>query len=56
MARLVAYGVRKGGEDEVSIHFLDTDTRKDLSDVLPRDRYLSGASFKKDKSGFYYSN
>jgi prolyl oligopeptidase len=53
--RIVAYGVRHGGEDEVSIHLLNTDTRKDLNDVLPRNRYLSGASFKKDNSGFYYS-
>jgi prolyl oligopeptidase len=53
--KIVAYGVRKGGEDEVSIHLIDTETRKDLSDVLPRNRYLSGASFKKDNSGFYYS-
>ena len=53
--KIVAYGVRKGGEDEVSIHLIDTDTRKDLSDVLPRNRYLSGASFRKDNSGFYYS-
>ncbi len=53
--KLVAYGVRKGGEDEVSIHFIDTDTRKDISDSLPRARYISGASFKTDKSGFYYS-
>ena len=53
--KVVAYGVRKGGEDEVSLHFLYTDTRKELSDALPRGRYLSGASFKKDNSGFYYS-
>jgi prolyl oligopeptidase len=53
--KLVAYGVRKGGEDEVSIHFIDTDTRKDIPDSLPRARYISGASFKTDRSGFYYS-
>lgn len=53
--KLVAYGVRKGGEDEVSLHFIDTDTRKEISDSLPRARYLSGASFKADKSGLYYS-
>ena len=53
--KLVAYGVRKGGEDEVAIHFLDSDTRKELPDALPRDRYLSGVSFKADKSGLYYS-
>jgi len=53
--KLVAYGVRKGGEDEVSIHFIDTDTRKAIPDSLPRARYISGASFKTDRSGFYYS-
>jgi prolyl oligopeptidase len=52
--KLVAYGVRKGGEDEVSIHLIDTYTRKELPDVLPRAR-LSGASFNGDNSGFYYS-
>ena len=53
--KMVAYGVRKGGEDEVAIHFLDSDTRKELPDVLPRARYLSGISFKNDKSGVFYS-
>ncbi|MFZ3217108.1 MAG: prolyl oligopeptidase family serine peptidase [Candidatus Acidiferrales bacterium] len=53
--KLAAYGVRKGGEDEVSLHFMDTDTRKELADVLPRARYISGPQFTKDKSGFYYS-
>jgi prolyl oligopeptidase len=52
--KLVAYGVRKGGEDEVSIHLIDTYTRKELPDVLPRAR-LSGISFNGDNSGFYYS-
>jgi prolyl oligopeptidase len=52
--KLAAFGVRKGGEDEVSIHLIDTDTRKELPDTLPRAR-LSGASFKGDDSGFYYS-
>ena len=52
--KLVGYGVRKGGEDEVSVHLIDTDTRQELPDTLPRAR-LSGASFKSDDSGFYYS-
>ena len=52
--KMVAYGVRKGGEDETSIHFLDTDTRKELAYVLPRGRY-SAVSFNRDMSGFYYS-
>jgi prolyl oligopeptidase len=53
--KLVGYGVRKGGEDEVALHFLDTDTGKQRKDVLPRARYISGPTFRKDKSGFYYS-
>jgi prolyl oligopeptidase len=53
--KLLAYGVRKGGEDEVSLHFLDTDTGKERTDVLPRARYISSPTFRKDKSGFYYS-
>jgi prolyl oligopeptidase len=52
--KIVAYGVRKGGEDEVSIHFLDTETRKDLTDVMPRGRY-SSVSINRENSGFYYS-
>jgi prolyl oligopeptidase len=52
--KIVAYGVRKGGEDEVAIHFVDTDTRKDLPDVLPRARY-GAVSFNREKTGFYYA-
>jgi prolyl oligopeptidase len=51
---LVAYGVRKGGEDEYIVRVLDVDARKDLPDLLPRGRYW-GISFKPDKSGFYYT-
>ena len=52
---LVAYAVRQGGEDEVTIRLLDVETRKDLPDLLPRARYFGGASLKTDKSGFYYT-
>ena len=51
---LVAFGVRRGGEDENEIRLLDVATRKVLPDVLPRGRYF-GFSIKPDKSGFYYS-
>lgn len=51
---VLAYGQRKGGADEMEIHLLDVDTRKDLSDRLPTARYFQ-ISFKPDKSGFYYS-
>ncbi len=50
----LAYGIRQGGQDEVEIRFLNVDTRKDLSDRLPKGRYF-GAAIKPDKSGFYYS-
>lgn len=51
---LVAFGVRRGGEDETEIRLLEVSTRKLLPDSLPRGRYLS-FSIKPDKSGFYYS-
>jgi prolyl oligopeptidase len=51
---LLLYGVRYGGEDEFSIHLMDTQSRRDLPDLLPRARY-STASWKHDRSGFYYS-
>jgi prolyl oligopeptidase len=52
--KLMTYGVRKGGEDEVEVHVYDVDTRKEMSDRFPKARY-SGFSFVKDNSGFYYS-
>lgn len=52
--RLLLYGVRQGGQDEMAIQLFDVEARKELPDRLPRARYL-GASFKLDKSGFYYT-
>lgn len=51
---LIAYGIRLGGQDEVSIHLMDVDGRRDLSDVLPSADYY-GVALKPDKSGFYYA-
>lgn len=51
---LVAYGIRKGGEDESEIHFLDVASRKALTDVIPRARFM-GFSIKPDKTGVYYA-
>ncbi|HEY3123489.1 MAG TPA: prolyl oligopeptidase family serine peptidase, partial [Thermoanaerobaculia bacterium] len=51
---LIAYGVRQGGEDEVTVKFLDVNTRKEPADVLPRARY-SGVALKNDKSGVFFS-
>jgi prolyl oligopeptidase len=51
---MIVYGVRQGGEDEVTVNLFDVDAKKTLPDRLPRARY-SGISLKPDKSGFYYS-
>lgn len=52
-ASLLAYGIRRGGADEVEIHFNDINTRQDFSDVLPRARYI-GVALLPDRSGLYY--
>ncbi|MEW6130429.1 MAG: prolyl oligopeptidase family serine peptidase [Acidobacteriota bacterium] len=52
--KLMIYGIRQGGKDEVTVKVMDVDTRKDLSDMLEESRYF-GVSMKPDKSGFYYS-
>ncbi len=51
---LVAYTVRQGGEDEVTVKLIETDGHKELPDALPRARY-SGLALTNDKSGLYYS-
>jgi prolyl oligopeptidase len=51
---LIAYGVRLGGEDELTVKFLDVNTRKELPDVLPRARY-QGVVVKNDRSGVFFS-
>jgi len=51
--KLMLYGIRKGGEDELEIHLMDVDKKIDLPDFLPRALY-SNFSLKKDKSGFFY--
>jgi prolyl oligopeptidase len=53
-SKLMAYSVRRGGKDEVSIHLMETDSRHDLADVMPEGNYFS-VSIKPDKSGFYYA-
>lgn len=53
-ASLLMYSVRRGGEDETELHVLDMSAHHDLPDVLPRAFYL-GFSWKKDKSGFFYT-
>lgn len=52
--KLLMYGVREGGADEVTGVILDIDSRKELPDRFPKARY-SGIGFTPDKKGIYYS-
>ena len=49
-----AYGIRRGGADEVSVHLMDAATRKELPDDLPTADYISMA-IAPDNKGVYYS-
>lgn len=49
---LLVYALRQGGEDEVTPHLFDVDSRKDLPDQFPRADYF-GISILPDKSGLY---
>jgi prolyl oligopeptidase len=51
---LLAYSVRRGGEDEHEIRVFDLASRRDLSDRLPKDRYYNNFSWSRDSTGFYY--
>jgi prolyl oligopeptidase len=53
-ASLVAYGVRTGGRDEITIHFLDTKTLRDLPEQLPLATYYR-ATFEPSSRALYYS-
>jgi prolyl oligopeptidase len=50
---LLAYGIREGGEDELTVKFFKVETRRDTPEALPRQRYMS-FSLLPDASGFYY--
>ncbi|HEY1646422.1 MAG TPA: prolyl oligopeptidase family serine peptidase [Terracidiphilus sp.] len=54
--KLVAYGVRHGGRDQLSIHFRDLATGRDLaSDTLPEARYLYWSlPIAPDRSAVFY--
>ncbi|MCY4661712.1 MAG: prolyl oligopeptidase family serine peptidase [Acidobacteria bacterium] len=49
----VAYAVREGGVDEVSVRVRDVDTGDDLADVLPAARYGT-VTLAPDGGGLYY--
>jgi prolyl oligopeptidase len=49
-----AYGLREGGEDELTVHFYDVQGLRDREDVLPHGRY-DEFRFEPDNGGVYYS-
>ncbi|HUO35151.1 MAG TPA: hypothetical protein VMU43_09170, partial [Candidatus Acidoferrum sp.] len=51
---LIAYEIRTGGQDETTVHFRTTETKKDLSDELPKAVYF-GLEFTPDGKGVYYA-
>lgn len=51
---ILAYGLQKGGEDEVVVRFYDVAKRRDLDDMLPRGRY-DEICFEPGNAGIYYS-
>jgi prolyl oligopeptidase len=51
--KLLAYGVRQGGLDEIEVLIRDVDSGEDLPDRLPAGLYRS-LSFTGDNQGFYY--
>jgi prolyl oligopeptidase len=50
---LMAYNIRAGGQDEVTVHFLQTAMRKELPDQLPLADYF-GLSIEPSNRGVYY--
>ena len=51
--RYVFYGVRLGGQDQVTLHVMDVRTRRDLPDRFPRIHYF-GVSLTRDAKELYY--
>jgi prolyl oligopeptidase len=51
---VMAYGIREGGEDEITVKFFNVDARQNTPETMPRFRYMS-FSLLPDASGFYYS-
>ncbi len=52
--RLLVYGIRHGGEDELELRVRDLDARRDLPDRFPRALYR-GVLLRPDGKGFYYN-
>ena len=53
--KLLAYGIRAGGADEQTIHFLNIDTRRELDVQLPASRY-ENIRISPSRDTVYYSD
>jgi len=51
--KLLFYGRREGGQDEVTVHVLDVDKKMELPDAFPRADYFS-VEVTPDNKGVYY--
>jgi prolyl oligopeptidase len=51
---LLAYAVRRGGEDEHEIRVMDVASRHDVPNARPNARRIQNLSLRDDNSGFYY--
>ncbi len=51
--RYMLYGIRLGGQDQVTLHIMNVETRHDLPDVFARRHYF-GLGFTRDEKGLYY--
>lgn len=51
--KLLAYGLRKGGEDELEVHLLETDTKREVACGLPKGRYF-GFSIDPARQGAWF--
>jgi prolyl oligopeptidase len=52
--KTIAYYIRDGGADEVEVHWLDVDSKKDVGTPLPRARYF-GTSLTPDGRTVYFT-
>jgi prolyl oligopeptidase len=52
--KVVAYALRRGGEDEIEVRLLETETGKELPDKLDRAK-TEQFNFTPDGKGFYYA-
>ncbi len=51
---MLAYGIRQGGADEMEVHLVDVESRKEMADRLTSQRYM-GVQISPDKTGLFYA-